>query len=136
MKIVNIFIVLILSILSLNTFAKHTITDNFPLLAGQQVRLVGFYGFGIYTIDSTIVSQQGEFKLKYADKNRSMGYLAADDNKAYFVVLADEDIELKGEALNVAESVETIKGKENQLFVQYAIEYPKREQALSAWIYL
>ena len=136
---INIFIrlfLLLFSILSLNVSAQHTIISKFPLLAGQQIRLVGFEGFGIYTIDSTRVSEQGDFKLNYADKNRGMGYLAAEDNKAYFVVLASEDIQLKGEALSVPESVETIKGKENQIFVQYATEHPKREQALSAWVYL
>jgi len=137
--IINIFIrlpFLLFSILSINAYAQNTITGNFPLLVGRQVRLVGFEGFGIYTIDSTSVSEQGDFKLNYADKDRGMGYLTTEDNKAYLVVLANEDIQLKGEALSVPESVETIKGKENQIFVQYAIERPKREQALSAWVYL
>ena len=116
--------------------SQYTIIGNFPPLAGQVVRLIGFNGIGIYTIDSTIVLQQGEFRLKYDDKSRGMGYLAAADNKAYFVILANEDISLKGEALNIPESVVTLSGNENELFVQYAIEHPKREQALSAWIYL
>ena len=123
-------------LLTFNSFAQHTITGNFPLLTGQQVRLVGFEGFGIYTIDSTKVSEQGVFTLKYADKDRGMGYLSAVDKKAYFVVLANEDIQLKGEVLSVPASVVTLSGKENQLFVQYATEHPKREQALSAWVYL
>jgi hypothetical protein len=134
---INIFIrlfLLLFSILSLNVSAQHTITGKFPLMAGQQVRLIGFEGFGIYTIDSTNISEQGDFKLNYADKNRGMGYLAAEDNKAYFLVLANEDIQLKGEAFSVPESVETIQGKENQIFVQYATDHPKREQALSAWV--
>ncbi|HUX97317.1 MAG TPA: TlpA disulfide reductase family protein [Bacteroidales bacterium] len=136
MNVKNITIFLFICLLSLSAFAQHSITGNFPALEGQYVRLVGFEGFGIYTIDSTSVSEQGDFKLNYADKNRGMGYLAAEDNKAYFVVLANEDIQLEGEALSVPESVEIIKGKENQIFVQYAIEHPKREQALSAWVYL
>ena len=57
---------------------------RFPPLAGQQVRLVGFEGFGIYTIDSTIVSEKGHFALSYTSKDKGMGYLAATDNKAYF----------------------------------------------------
>ena len=65
-----------------------------------------------------------------------MGYLAAADNKAYFVVLARENLQLEGEVLSVPESVVTLSGKENQLFVQYALEHTKREQALSAWAYL
>ena len=91
-----------------SSFAQHIITGNFTPLAGQQVRLVGFEGFGIYTIDSTKVSEQGVFTLKYADKNLGMGYLAAEDNKAYFVVLAQEDIQLKGAVFSVPESIATL----------------------------
>ena len=116
--------------------AQHSITGNFPPLAGQEVRLVGFKGFGVYTIDSTKVSEQGVFTLNYADKDNGMGYVSAADNKAYFVVLANENIQLKGEVFSLPESVVTISGKENQLFVQYATQHPKREQALSAWVYL
>ena len=40
------------------------------------------------------------------------------------------------EALGYVESIQIIKGKENQWFEQYATEHPRREQALSAWLYL
>lgn len=136
MKIVNVYIGFILSIWSINAYTQHSITGIFSPLAGQQVRLVGFGGFGIYAIDSTKVSEQGIFKLNYSDKDRGMGYLAAADNKAYFVVLANENIQLKGEMLSYPESIVTLSGNENKLFVQYATEHPKREQALSAWVYL
>lgn len=136
MNFKNFLTLLTVCVLSVNVSAQHTITGNFPPLAGQQVRMVGFEGFGIYTIDSTRVSEKGVFKLTYTDKDRGMGYLTAEDNKAYFVVLANEDIQLKGEVLSMPESVVTLSGKENQLFVQYATGHPKREQALSAWVYL
>jgi thiol-disulfide isomerase/thioredoxin len=123
-------------ILSLSANAQYTITGEFPPLARQQVRLVGFEGFGIYTIDSTTVSEKGHFALRYTSRDRGMGYLAAIDNNAYFVVLASEDIQLKGEVFSAPESVVCLSGKENQLFAQYAAEYPKRQQALSAWEYL
>ncbi len=122
----------------------YTITGNFPLLAGQQVRLVGFEGFDIYTIDSIKVSEQGIFTLKFTDKDHGMGYLSAADNKPFFVVLGGESIKLKvypvgnsrGESFSIAESSKVIQGQENQLFAQYATEHPRREQALSAWGYL
>ena len=132
----DVFMLLLLSILWLNIFGQHTITGNFPPIKGQQVRLVGFEGFKIYTIDSTKVSEQGVFKLNYSDKDRGMGYLTTSDNNPYFVVLANENIQLKGEVLSVPESVVTVSGKENKLFVQYAVEHPKREQSLSSWVYL
>lgn len=136
MKIATKLSVLIFCILSLSANAQSTITGDFPPLAGQQVRLTGFEGFGIYTIDSTIVSEKGHFALSYKSKDKGMGYLAAADNKAYFVVLANEDIQLKGKLLSAPESVVCLADKENQLFVQYAVEHPKRQQALSAWDYL
>jgi thiol-disulfide isomerase/thioredoxin len=126
----------IICILSISANAQYTIKGSFPPLAGQQVRLVGFEGFGIYTIDSTMVSDKGHFVLSYKSKDKGMGYLAAEDNKAYFVVLANEDIQLRGELFSTPGSVFCLSGKENQLFVQYAVEHPKRQQALSAWDYL
>ncbi len=116
--------------------AQNIITGTFPQLASQQIKLIGFDGFGIYKIDSTTVSAPGVFTLKYTDKDKGMGYLAAADNKSYFVVLANENIELKGEVLSMPETIKIVEGKENQLFGQYAYEHPRREQALSAWDYL
>ena len=132
----RIFITLMFLISLTGIHAQHTITGDFAPLAGQQVRLAGFEGFGIYIIDSTTASEKGHFALSYTSRDRGMGYLAAKDNKAYFVVLANEDIQLKGEVLSAPESIVCLSGKENQLFVQYAVEYPKRQQALSAWDYL
>jgi thiol-disulfide isomerase/thioredoxin len=132
----NILLLLCLSFIAMVAQAQHNITGSFPSLAGQQIRLVGFEGFGIYTIDSTKVSEQGIFTLKYADKDRGMGHITAADNKAYFVVLANENIQLKGKVLSMPKSIATMSGKENKLFVQYASEHPKREQALSVWVYL
>jgi thiol-disulfide isomerase/thioredoxin len=122
--------------IGLATQAQHTITGNFPYLAGQKVRLVGFKGMGVYGIDSIKVPENGVFKLSYTDKDRGMGYLSAEDKKAYFIVLANEEIQLKGEVLSVPETIDILSGKENQLFLKYASEHPKREQALSAWDYL
>ena len=69
------------------------------------------------------------FQLNYSDKDRGMAYISASDNKAYFVVLDKENIQLKGEALSVPESVITLSGEENKLFVQYAVEHPKGNKA-------
>ena len=116
--------------------AQYSITGNFPALAGQQVKLLGFEGLGIYPIDSMKVSEKGIFKLNFSAKNTGMGYLAAEDNKACFVVLDNENVRLQGEVLSLPESIVCLSGKENQLFNTYAEEHPKREQALSAWDYL
>ncbi len=136
MNFKNIAGSLLFFLLSLSVFGQYKISGSFPPLAGQQVKLVGFRDFGIYTIDSTTVSKEGQFTLRFAEKDLGMGYLSATDNKAYFVVLAKEDIQLKGNVLSTPESVSILSGKENQLFAEYASEHPRREQALSAWDYL
>ncbi len=133
-------IILIVLFAFLSTISKSqnsfSITGNFPPLAGQQVRLVGFDGFDVYTIDSTKITEQGVFTLQYSEKDYGIGYLSAQDNKPFFIILRGETIKLKGETFAFAESIEIIEGLENQLFDQYAIEHPRREQALSAWDYL
>ncbi len=136
MKLYIRIIVLISFIMGWQVQAQHTITGTFPALAGQQVRLVGFNGFDIYTIDQSRADQQGVFKLSFAEKDFGMGYLAAEDNKAFFVILADEVLKLEGEALAFPETIIITSGKQNQQFGQYATEHPRREQALSAWAYL
>ena len=136
MHIRFLFILLFISIFSIQGYAQNTISGNLSQLKNQTIRLVGFSGLGIYTIDSTQVNEQGTFTLKYADKDTGMGYITAADDKPYFVVLAKEQIQLKGEVLSVAESIVIVTGDENKAFVNYARDNAKREQALSAWDYL
>jgi peroxiredoxin len=116
---------------------SQTITGTFPALSNQQVKLVGFEGFTSYTIDSVKTDNKGFFKLTYTAKDYGMGYLAAEDNKAFIVILApDENLQLQGEALALPQTVKIISGEQNQLFGQYASEHPSRENALSAWEFL
>jgi hypothetical protein len=65
-----------------------------------------------------------------------MGYLISEDEKPYILIISGENIQLKGEMFTMPESIEVVKGKENQQFGRYASEQPRREQALSAWAYL
>jgi thiol-disulfide isomerase/thioredoxin len=136
MKIIKSYLLILLSVATVHVQAQHAIRGSFPVLAGQQVRLVGFEGLGIYSIDSTRVSDEGDFTLTYADQDSGMGYLAGEDIKAFFLVLANETIELQGEVLSMAESIVTVSGNQNKQFVSYAQEHRKREQVLSAWVYL
>lgn len=136
MHIRFLFILLFISIFFIQGYAQNIISGNLSQLKSQTIRLVGFSGLGIYNIDSTQVNDQGDFVLKYADKDTAMGYTTAADNKRYFVVLAKEQIQLKGKLLSVAESIVIVKGDENKAFVNYAKDNAKHEQALSAWDYL
>lgn len=129
-------IILFIAVLSLNARAQNSIRGDFPLLKGQKVQLIGFRDLGIYTIDSTTVSNQGSFTLAYTDQDLGMGYISGPDNKSYLVVLAQEQLHIKGELLSAPEGIRTITGAENKAFVNYATAHGKREQALSAWVYL
>ncbi|MEA1874991.1 MAG: TlpA disulfide reductase family protein [Bacteroidota bacterium] len=117
-------------------FAQSTITGVFSGIANQQIKLLGYNGFVTYPIDSIKANEKGEFKFSYDVSDYGMGYLSAKDNKPFFIVLGEYDIKLKGENFILPETIKTLEGRENQLFAQYAVEHPRREQVLSAWGYL
>lgn len=112
------------------------ITGNLNQLAGQEIKLEGFDGLKTYPISNTKLDEKGNFSLTYSIENYGVGYLISSDEKALFVILSGEDIEITGEALSYTETTKITKGQENQWFEQYAQEHPRREQALGAWVYL
>jgi len=114
----------------------QSISGNLTLLANQKIELEGFSGLKTYPISSTKVDEVGNFKLPYSKVDYGVGYLMSADEKPVFVILNGEDIEIIGEALSYTETIKITKGQENQYFEQFAKEHPRREQALSAWIYL
>lgn len=117
--------------------AQQTINGVFPNLANKQVKLKGFEGFKTYTIDSVTSSENGVFRLKFSPEDFGMGYLTAEDNKPFILILADdEDLKMEGEALAFPETVQITSGNQNQIFAKYATAHPRREQALNAWGYL
>ncbi len=136
MRFILIKLILIFLVISIHTHAQQTITGTLPHHANQEIELKGFEGFNTYTIDRAQVSEEGKFELAYSKDYYGMGYLAAKDNKPFFVILSREGIKLKGESLSSAKTIEIQQGKQNQIFGQYASEHPRREQALSAWGYL
>lgn len=117
-------------------YSQNSITGTFPLLANQQVKLEGFNGFKNYTIANGNISEDGTFELEYSDADYGMGFLMAEDNSSLLVVLTGRNIVFKGGNFSNQKTIEIIKGQENCLFAQYASEHPRREQALSAWMYL
>jgi len=118
------------------TANAQTISGHLSLLSNHPIKLEGFNGLKIYLISTTTSDSMGKFTLQYTKADYGIGYLLSVDNKPLFVILSGEDIEIVGEALSFAESIQVVKGQENQRFEQYAKEHPKREQALSAWGYL
>ena len=129
-----IVLVLVFS-LNLALFAQ-TISGNLSMLASKEVRLEGFNGLKTYTISTATIDAKGNFQLNYSKSDYGVGYLMSADEKALFLILSGEDIEIQGEALSYTETIKVVKGQENKWFEQYAKEHPRREQALSAWVYL
>jgi thiol-disulfide isomerase/thioredoxin len=117
-------------------FNAQFITGNLSLLSNQQIKLEGFTGLKTYAISNATADEKGNFKLSYTKEDFGVAYLISSDKKPLLVVLSGEDIEITGDELSAAETIHIKKGKENLLFEQYATEHPRREQALSAWIYL
>ncbi len=131
-----IFIIIVFVFVCAQAYSQNTITGTFPNLAHRQVKLEGFNGFETYVIAKGNISAEGRFELEYFTENYGIGYLSAEDDQTFLIILSGEEIALKGESFASAATVEIIKGKENKIFVQYATEHPRREQALSAWAYL
>jgi len=114
----------------------QTISGNLSQLIKQEIKLEGFNGLATYPISTTTIDDKGYFKLSYSKSDIGIGYLISADKKPLYIILSGEDTEIKGEALSIIETIKTIKGQENISFEHYVNEHPKREQALSAWIYL
>ncbi len=127
---------LLISVFFSYDFNAQSITGSLSLLSNQQIKLEGFSGLKTYSISTTTIDEQGNFKLSYSKEDIGVAYLISADEKPLFVILSGEEVEITGEALSAVETIHVKKGKENLLFEQYAKEHPRREQALSAWIYL
>jgi thiol-disulfide isomerase/thioredoxin len=126
-------------IVSLFVFSKlqaQSIKCKMPLNVGESVKLESFKGFKNYTVANINVTKEGFFELNFTPVDYGMAYLIVKGQKPFLIVLANEEIEIEAETFNNPQSVIFRKGRQNQLFTTYASEHPKREQALTAWIYL
>jgi len=133
----KIKVIIVLLFICAFTYAQNSITGTFTGLANQQIKLVGFNGFSTYPIDSTKANEKGVFNLSYSKQGYGMAYLLSENEKSFVVILAEnENLQLKGENFELAESINILNGKQNKLFAKYATEHPRREQTLSAWDYL
>lgn len=127
---------LLFFLFSCSSAESQSITGTFPMHAGDEIRLNGFKGFKTYEISRSNVADNGTFTLPYSEENIGMGQLVSSDGQSFIVILSGKEIKLKGNSLKDSESIEILQGLENQLFEQYALEHPRREQAMSAWIFL
>ncbi|MGO4819445.1 peroxiredoxin family protein [Flavobacterium sp. W22_SRS_FP1] len=119
-----------------NVLLSQNITGNFVNLVNHEIKLEGFNGLKTYSISSTTTDEKGNFQFSYSKSDYGVGYLITDENKPFFVILSGEEIEINGKALSYPETIKITNGEENEWFEKYAKEFPRREQALSAWAYL
>ena len=131
--LVSIFLLILVV---LDTNAQNTIVGNFLSIKGQIIRLMGYQGTDVLAIDSAVVNAVGNFELHYSDANLGMGYILTNENKPYMMVLEKTKVQLTGQTPADASTIVINNGEQNKLFVQYSVEHSKREQALSAWVYL
>ncbi|MEX0635664.1 MAG: hypothetical protein WD135_02775, partial [Ferruginibacter sp.] len=115
---------------------SQTISGKLAQLPKQEIKLEGFNGLTTYLIAKTTIDDKGNFNLSYSTSDIGVGYLMSADNKPLLVILSGEDISIEGEVLSAIETLKITKGQENMVFETYAKQQPKREQALSAWVYL
>jgi thiol-disulfide isomerase/thioredoxin len=133
----RIFLVILHQFMVVLTFYAQTLTATFPSMAGELVRFGTFQGIQSRTLDSVKVGQSGNFSFSFKPDKPAIGYLITAENKPYFLILdKNERIRLQGGHLSYSESVQILEGQQNQAFATYAVQHPRREQALSAWGYL
>ena len=133
---VSRFILVGWALLICATLDAQQIVGTLTRLVNESIRLEGFNGLNTYLIATTKTDAQGKFQLSYSKADYGVGYLISSDNKAFFVILSGEDIRLQGDALNAPESIRIQSGQQNMAFERYALDHPKREQAITAWVYL
>lgn len=119
-----------------HSISAQSVSGTFPTYANQEIRLQGFDGFNTYIVSSDTASDSGYFELSYAATDIGMAYLIGPDDQSFLLVLSDEEVELQGDSFAQPESIQILRGDQNKLFEQYASEHPRREQTLSAWVYL
>jgi thiol-disulfide isomerase/thioredoxin len=128
---------LLLSVFFSCDFNAQTLTATFPSMAGELVRFGTFQGIQSKTLDSVRVGSNGVITFNFNTDKPAIGYLITAENKPYFLILdKNERIRLQGGHLSYSESVQITEGQQNQAFATYAVQHPRREQALSAWGYL
>lgn len=130
----NIVIIIIQLLICVSAIGQATISGQFTHHAGAPIYLTGFKGLTSYIIDSTIVSESGEFSLQYPDEYIGMGILHIGPQQSHVLVLEPGGVHLTGTMLAVKDSLHIIKGQENQWFIQYAREHQLRERVLSGWV--
>ena len=118
------------------TLQAQYLSGKLNALPNKPIKIAGFNGLKSYPISNNTTDAEGNFYLIYSASDYGVGVLQIENEKSFLVLLTGENIQLTGKSLNEPNTIQVLKGKENEFFGQYATEQPKREQALSAWEYL
>jgi peroxiredoxin len=124
------------AVLTVFAAQAQSISGKLSNSESETIYLYGYNNFDAYVIDSTSTTSVGEFQLKFSSKDYGMGYLQPAESKPIILVLADEDISLEADSEQLAETVRFTNGAQNIAYSRYGREYPKRQNALSAWRFL
>jgi thiol-disulfide isomerase/thioredoxin len=114
----------------------QTLEGEFSQLSNQPIKLLGFDNFETYVIDSTQTDSEGKFTLMYSKGDYGMGLLKSTADQPLIIAIEEDAPVISGENFLEPEKVTIKAGQENKWFLEYATEHPKRQQALSAWLYL
>jgi len=115
---------------------SQSIQGEFSELSNQSIQITGFDNFETYVIDSTITDAQGKFRLNFSSQDYGMGYIKSTAKQPFIIALDKQDIIVKGTDFNTIEDFRVEKGQENRWYYTYATAQPKRDQAMSAWVFL
>jgi thiol-disulfide isomerase/thioredoxin len=130
------YLLFLLLSLTVQSIHSQLIKGNLAELKNSEIRIEGFKGLKSYLIGKTQTDEKGNFTIPFSKEHYGVAYLISNDNKPFFIILQNEDIEIVGASLYQKESIKVLKSSENKSFGQYAIDHPKREQAITAWDYL
>jgi len=104
--------------------------------AGMDLRLKGYEYLNTIQLGNRTIDSNGVFELKYNPVYKGIAYLETDGNARLFLVLNEGEIEIIGTHLQEADSTHFVESKENEIFIEYAMEHRLREAALAGWKYL
>lgn len=132
---INKLFIILFMFLDMGLSFAQEITGKLSSMPNQRLYLEGFNEFETYVIDSTTTSKTGAFSLGFTHNDYGMALLKDTHTASHILILADEVTEISGQDLSQAD-IKILQGVQNQAFVAYAAQHPKRENALSAWRYL
>ena len=128
-------LIVLLGSFSNNIFAQN-VFGNAKGLIGKQIFLSYYNGLNKENIHSTIVDQNGNFKLSYDSTNYGIAILTSGANDELQLILNHKNIKIETNELGFYNVQDITEGIETKLLNEYKSLYYKSDQLISAWMYL